>query len=1146
VSLARTGPPSPAARTKRDGRADGAANGRARKQAAKKSTSSRAARADAPRTRSTGLPSDPEWYRDAIIYELHVRAFSDGTGDGRGDFAGLLTKLDYLQELGVTAIWLLPFYPSPQRDGGYDIADFDNIDPAFGDVRQFRRVVAEAHARGIRVITELVLNHTSDAHPWFQRARRAPAGSRWRDFYVWSDTPEKYSGTRIIFIDTETSNWTWDPVAGAYFWHRFYSHQPDLNFDSPEVRQEMLRVIDHWMDMGVDGVRLDAVPYLFEREGTNNENLPETHEFIKQLRRHVDERYDDRLLLAEANQWPEDAAAYYGDGDECHMNFHFPLMPRLFMAVRQENRLPIIDILEQTPQLPPGCQWATFLRNHDELTLEMVTDEERDYMYRSYAADPQMRLNLGIRRRLAPLLGNDRRKIELLNAMLFGLPGTPVMYYGDEIGMGDNVYLGDRDGVRTPMQWSPDRNAGFSHISSQQLYLPIISDGTYSYQTVNVEHQRGNPTSLLSWMRQLISVRCRHRVLSRGDITFLDPDNHHVLAFVRQLEGEHPFLVVANLSARAQSVELDLRQWSGAIPTEVFGQIAFPVTSDRPYNMTLSPYGFFWLELRTSDGSDHAPDWTPRQLDAKWPDALEGRSAPIMEPLRGWIRRRRWYAGKTRNIAGARLVSSHPVPGVASSSHPMRICTVRFDYHEGDPVNYQVPLTIVPAARGAELAEARPDSIVATLADGSVVIDALADESSVLALARGLAMRRARAGVLETETSGEIRTALHGITEADVRIVALEQSNTTIFIGDKVLVKVIRRLVGGESPDLEISRHLSSGNFAASPTLLGSMSFRNNASHEPDTMAIAYRFVHNEGDAWEHFLDLVGFFLNHAMSGDDREHPPAAPRRLQPHGTTPAGAHPNLLIAGPELVQLGQRTADLHLALAQGDSELFVPERFNGFSQRSLYQGLRTQVRTTLTMLRRHASTLHPDTREMADVVASHQAQLLASIESLKVGKLDATRSRMHGDLHLGQVLHTGRDFVIIDFEGEPARPVSERRIKQSPLRDVAGMIRSFDYLSRTALEIRRERGLMSEVDAPLNEAWASWWTKAATAAYVSGYMGTPGIDALLPGDLETTERLLDVFILEKALYELRYELDNRPAWVWLPLSVLAEKARNS
>ncbi len=467
--------------------------------------------------RHVTLGRDPEWYRDAVIYELHVRAFQDSDGDGIGDFRGLTRRLDYLQDLGVTTLWLLPFYPSPLKDDGYDIADYTGIHPAYGTLRDFRQFLDAAHRRGLRVITELVMNHTSDEHPWFQRARHAKPGSRWRDFYVWSDDPDRYHGTRVIFQDFESSNWSWDRVANAYYWHRFYSHQPDLNFDNAEVRRAMLRVVDHWLSMGVDGLRLDAVPYLFEREGTNCENLPETHRFLRDLRAHVDERFDDRMLLAEANQWPEDAIAYFGDGDECHMAFHFPLMPRLFMASRMEDRFPVIDILQQTPQPPPGAQWAVFLRNHDELTLEMVTDEERDYMYRVFGHDPEMRVNLGIRRRLAPLLQNHRQKIELMNGLLCSLPGTPVVYYGDEIGMGDNVYLGDRDSVRTPMQWSADRNAGFSSANPHRLYLPVNIDPEYHYETVNVAAQLDNPASLLRWMRQLIALRKRSKVFGRGD-----------------------------------------------------------------------------------------------------------------------------------------------------------------------------------------------------------------------------------------------------------------------------------------------------------------------------------------------------------------------------------------------------------------------------------------------------------------------------------------------------------------------------------------------------------------------------------------------------------------------------------------------------
>ncbi|HSP55550.1 MAG TPA: maltose alpha-D-glucosyltransferase, partial [Dehalococcoidia bacterium] len=516
------------------------------------------------------LEDDPFWYRDAIIYETHVRAFSDSDGDGIGDFRGLTQKLDYLQDLGITAIWLLPFYPSPLKDDGYDIADYTNVHQNYGTLRDFMVFLREAHTRGIRVITELVLNHTSDQHPWFQRARRSAPDSRWRNFYVWSDTTEKYKSARIIFKDFESSNWAWDPIANSHYWHRVYSHQPDLNFDNPETKEALFNVLDFWLDAGVDGLRLDAVPYLYEREGTSCENLPETHGALKELRRHVDRGYPNRMLLAEANQWPEDAISYFGDGDECHMAFHFPVMPRLFMAVQMEDRFPIVDILNQTPPIPDGCQWGLFLRNHDELTLEMVTDEDRDYMYRVYAEERQARINLGIRRRLAPLLGNNRRRIELMNGLLFSLPGTPIIYYGDEIGMGDNIYLGDRNSVRTPMQWSGDRNAGFSRANPQSLFLPVTIDPEYHYETVNVEAQQNNPHSLLWWMKRLIALRKRYRAFSRGSIEFLFPDNRKVLTFIRRFEGE-TILVVANLSRFVQYVELDLSAFRGRRPVELFG-----------------------------------------------------------------------------------------------------------------------------------------------------------------------------------------------------------------------------------------------------------------------------------------------------------------------------------------------------------------------------------------------------------------------------------------------------------------------------------------------------------------------------------------------------------------------------------------------
>src|SRR5438067_3075013 len=547
----------------------------------------------------------PLWFKDAVIYQLHVRAFHDSDAGGIGDFRGLTEKLDYLQDLGVTALWLQPFYPSPLRDDGYDIADYTAVHPSYGTMAHFRRLLNEAHRRGIRVVTELVLNHTSDEHAWFQRARRSPPGSRWRDFYVWSDSPDRYDEARIIFRDFETSNWAWDRQAGAYYWHRFYSHQPDLNFDNPRVREAMLRVVDFWFEAGVDGLRLDAVPYLYERDGTTCENLPETHQFLKELRAHVDSRFDARMLLAEANQWPEDAITYFGNGDECHMAFHFPVMPRLFMAVHQEDRFPVVDILQQTPPVPDTCQWAVFLRNHDELTLEMVSDEERDSMYRFYARDRQARINLGIRRRLAPLLGNDRRKIELLNALLLSLPGTPVLYYGDELGMGDNIYLGDRNGVRTPMQWSADRNAGFSRANPQQLYLPVNIDPEYHYEALNVEAQHNNPNSLFWWTKRMIAVRKRHLVFGRGTVEFLYPENPKVLAFVRRM-GDERVLVLANLSRHPQYVELGLGDYEGRVPVELLGGTRFPPIGRLPYFLTLAPYGFVWLSLEGDRDRDAA------------------------------------------------------------------------------------------------------------------------------------------------------------------------------------------------------------------------------------------------------------------------------------------------------------------------------------------------------------------------------------------------------------------------------------------------------------------------------------------------------------------------------------------------------------
>ncbi len=687
------------------------------------------------------------WYKDAIIYEVHVRAFCDSVTNGMGDFGGLSQKLDYLQDLGVTALWLLPFCPSPWRDDGYDISDYTDVHPAYGTLKDFQKFLREAHKRGLKVITELVLNHSSDQHEWFQRARQAAPGSRWRDFYVWSDTPEKYKDARIIFKDFEHSNWTWDSVAKAYYWHRFYSHQPDLNWDNPEVKEAMFAAMDFWLDMGVDGLRLDAVPYLYEREGTNCENLPETHQALRELREHVDEKYRDRMLLAEANQWPEDAVAYFGRGDECHMAFHFPLMPRLFMSLRMEDRYPVTDIMKITPPIPESCQWAMFLRNHDELTLEMVTDEERDYMYRSYGRDREMRINLGIRRRLAPLLENDRRRIELMNALLFSLPGTPVIYYGDEIGMGDNVFLGDRNGVRTPMQWSTDRNAGFSRANPQKLYLPVNIDPEYHYEAVNVETQQNNSHSLLWFTKRLISQRKQFRAFGRGSLEFLYPSNRKVLAFVRQFEDER-ILVVANLSRFAQCCDLDLSQFSGNVPVEVFGRSRFPNITEDPYPLSLGPHAFYWFRMQPREAVEAlnigADSETPMVLEVDSPEKVYAERT--LAALRGvaprLLSKRSWFLGKARTITAVNVRISLALSG--SSSH---LLFVDVDYGDADSETYLVPLSVVSGEKAEAILRERPESVLARLeglgqGSNAILFGAVADRSFSDILLQAIVRRR--------------------------------------------------------------------------------------------------------------------------------------------------------------------------------------------------------------------------------------------------------------------------------------------------------------------------------------------------------------------------------------------------------------------
>ncbi|NMB74828.1 MAG: maltose alpha-D-glucosyltransferase [Myxococcales bacterium] len=1091
---------------------------------------------------------DPLWYKDAIIYEVRVRSFFDGNNDGIGDFAGLTAKLDYLQDLGVNALWLLPFYPSPMRDDGYDIADYTGVHPDCGTLGDFRAFLRQAHRRGFRVITELVLNHTSNQHAWFQAARRAPPGSRERDFYVWSDDPRRYPEARVIFQDFERSNWSWDPVAKAYYWHRFYSHQPDLNYDNPAVRRAMLRVVDFWFGLGVDGMRLDAVPYLFEREGTNCENLAETHQFLRELRCHVDRRCQNRMLLAEANQWPEEAAAYLGAG-ECHMAFHFPLMPRLFMAVRMEDRLPITDIFAQTPSLPEEAQWALFLRNHDELTLEMVAEDERDYMYRAFARDQRMRVNLGIRRRLAPLLGNNRRTLELLNGLLFSLPGSPVLYYGDEIGMGDNVYLGDRDGVRTPMQWSADKNAGFSRANPQRLLLPIIIDPQYHYEAVNVEVQEQSLHSLLWWMRRLIALRKRYRALGRGTMEFLNPENPKILAFVRRYQRE-VLLVVCNLSRYVQYADLDLAAQAGALPRELWSRAPFPRIGNEPYRVMLGPHSFFWFSLESPGAVAEASGqlaFQPVSIEVRgaWHLFARGKQrAALEEALPSYLARCRWFGGKARHVRGVRMVE---VLASANGDSNLAILLLRVEYQDGEGESYALPLAWLRGARADEVRARAPEAVLAELAcregkgtETGLLCDALADPESCRGLLELLLQGRSLRGAGEAMfVPDQALAALRGAEGAPLqpRLITAEQSNTSVAFGERFMLKFFRRLDDGLSPEVEMGRWLAGKGFSNAAPFAGHLEYRAGQS-EPVALAVLRGFVPSQGDAWDYTREEIRRFFERVRSRRDLPLPSEKASWVEHVGKEPLRELSGLF--GPYLHSarlLGRRVAELHLALgAPTDDPRFAPELYGTGYHRAIYQSMRNLLQHSFRMLREALPNLTDEVRATARAVLAGQERLLERLGAFLRQRVRACRIRCHGDLHLGQVLFTGKDFVLVDFEGEPRRTLEERRRKRSALKDVAGMLRSLHYAAFSSLREYVANEVMSERERLLLEPWTNAWLSWSAAAFLSEYLATAGAAPFVPGDRTELTLLLDVFLIEKAVYELGYELNNRPDWVYIPL----------
>jgi maltose alpha-D-glucosyltransferase/alpha-amylase len=1263
---------------------------------------------------------DPLWYKDAIIYEIHVRAFADSNNDGIGDFPGLMSRLDYLQDLGVTCLWLLPFFPSPLRDDGYDIANYVDVNPSYGTLADFKAFLDAAHQRNMQVMIELVINHTSDQHPWFKAARLAPVGSPQRDMYVWTDDDQRFKDARIIFTDTEKSNWTWDEVARAYYWHRFFSHQPDLNFDNPLVIEEVLKAMRFWLDMGVDGLRLDAIPYLVERDGTNSENLPETHIIIKKLRAEIDAGYANRLILAEANQWPADVRPYFGDGDECHMAFHFPLMPRIYMALRQEDRLPITDIMAQTPPIPDNCQWGLFLRNHDELTLEMVTDDERDYMYFAYSADPRMRINVGIRRRLAPLVDNNRRRIELLNSILFSFPGTPIIYYGDEIGMGDNIYLGDRNGVRTPMQWTSDRNAGFSKCDPARLYFPVIMDPIYGYQVVNVEAQQSDQSSLLHWTRNMIALRKLFQVFGRGTLTFLNPSNRKILAYLRDLDrgdGTHEtILCVANLSRFAQPVSLDLSAFVGMEPVEMLGYVSFPTVTEGPYSLSIAPYSYLWLELQpASVRLEELPELTleaPPQnspeefavldlLTKGWSGFATGHGLELLESsMAAWLPRQRWFGAKTRKILSARVIDWAELPASvasntivppasdlpAANSIPPALFYIEINYGDNASDVYQVPLAFSAGVDADELTASRPQSIIAMLpspAGSGMLHDATVREDfrqgllTLIERNATLALSTRRDAALEVAASlasavtgnsardeagsgqagevlahperathnpagaGEVHLRPHEVFPASETVLAAiptapapdplvsgnqplpspphpltpvavaplpitaqpgeaaapprssapspspnaqrnqprespsagdpvpqsgrldarassafasarssqrlasrvgsaEQSNTSILYDKQLILKLFRRLQPGENPDVEIGRFLTEiARFPRIPAFLGDMSICPRGGQRT-TIGMLQSLVPNEGDGWQWFLDhLPAYFAEvAALPAPPEASLPGFVNRQQPRPE--AVEHARATIEAASL--LGRRTAEMHLALATPtDDKAFAAEPFTHDDLVRDARRIETQILTALDALKGKLPGLADLIADDAALLLSRRRELLRRIHKIEGMQPSGKRIRIHGDYHLGQTLRTGGDhptgdFVVLDFEGEPARPIPERRQKQSPLKDVAGMVRSFSYAAFSGMDRFISGDGTSKANPESLSSWAKLWQNSASAAFLDTYCTTisAGRDLLPPP--EQAQGLFLAYLLEKALYELLYELNNRPAWLRIPI----------
>ena len=1098
--------------------------------------------------------TDPLWYKDAIIYQVHVKSFFDSNNDGIGDFNGLIEKLDYISNLGVNTIWLLPFYPSPRRDDGYDISEYKNVHTDYGNLADAKRFIAEAHSRGLRVVTELIINHTSDQHEWFQKARNAKPGTPARDFYVWSDTDTAYSGTRIIFTDTEKSNWTWDPVANAFFWHRFFSHQPDLNFDNPEVLKAVIQVMEFWLDLGVDGLRLDAVPYLIEREGTSNENLPETHAILKKIRKVVDLKYPGRLLLAEANMWPEDVQTYFGDNNECQMAFHFPLMPRMYLALAQEDRFPITDILQQTPDIPNDCQWAIFLRNHDELTLEMVTDSERAYMLNFYASDNRARLNVGIRRRLAPLLQRDRRRMELLNSLLLSMPGTPVIYYGDEIGMGDNIHLGDRDGVRTPMQWSPDRNGGFSRVDPAKLVLPSIMDAQYGYFAINVEAQTEDQHSFLNWMRRLLVTRQKYQVFGRGGLRLLYPQNRKILTYLREYQGKDSsgtelkeiILCIANVSSSAQAVQLDLSEFIDYMPVELLGETAFPAITHLPYNITLSPYGFYWFRLIADTSSAHkvqpAQPLPEHMTLVIQKDINEVTQSPLNARLEQnilpqFLNQQRWFAHKQQKIHALTLSKLISIENEKNKTSAPFLLTVVKLKTENAEESYFLPMGYAE--------ESQENPIIRDLAISRVrrgpKLGLLTDAFSLDDFAYTL-VRNMQNNVSFNFDDGQInfngseQLSKLKVNYQSIRRTNVEQSNSSFILGDKIFVKIIRRLSKGVNPELEIAKHLAKLNCQNTPIYYGDVSHVSK-NGEAYTQVIAQAYVHNQGDAWQWTLDRLSQVLRPTDSAE-----------IALQALPVKNANPLEELAGFATI-LGQRLGELHKLLAlPSEDKAFSPITV-GKKELAVWAGrIQARLQDALEIVGKS---------EIAGISASTlkdmQRQSASLIKKLIANGSGHQLTRIHGDFHLGQVLVLSGDAMIVDFEGEPTESLQSRLAKDSPLRDVAGALRSFDYAA--AFIRKNEKQIL---DANDKKDILQKYLDVSPNAFLCAYFKhasdeNSGVSNENSGQNPSSSNVIEVqnnipremqaliyaFTIERISHEIKYEFANRPDWLDVPVQSL-------